>query len=259
MKKSIADLYIVNLKLMYKLIKSLFGFLFIMSITACNSYLKTVTEEVVLKNGETATGKLMYCDSSSLKLQKMDLSLSVYNWSEVDSVRGIKFKTHILSFNSGYFSTPYYSVFRGENFKPNNLGFQMRVGTAKFHRTFNYVHYTFIPSNPYNISKLGMGTQRYILSDMASKKSFLAGLEGNLLFINYNNVPQVALEPFIGYEFKLNDQLRLHVKMGTQRSILSKNPDWGIHFTAGINFLSKNYKKHYHSINHLKCIPTRTR
>ena len=65
----------------------------------------------------------------------------------------------------------------------------------------------------------------------------------------YNNGAQVTLEPFTGFEKKLNEHLRIHFKFGVQLNIANKNNQSGFNTTIGIHFMKRNFKKYYDVLN----------
>src|SRR3989344_5167335 len=82
--------------------------------TSCMNYRRLLTDEVVLKDGNSQTGTIVLCDSTNLKIKKIDESISIIPWTSIDTVQGKKLKTFFLGVNMGYYNTPYFSVFRNE-------------------------------------------------------------------------------------------------------------------------------------------------
>lgn len=218
--------------------------------TSCMNYRKLLTDEVVLKDGNSQTGTIVLCDSTNLKIKKIDESISIIPWTSIDTVQGKKLKTLFLGVNMGYYNTPYFSVFRNEPFTGRAFGMQYKLGFTYRGNKLLYTHLTYSPAQPYSITKFGMGYQKYIgASTYLKKNSYFWGSEFNLMGVKYNNGAQTTLEPFTGYERKCNENIRVHFKFGLQFNLANKNSQTGVNFTVGVHFLKKNFKKHYEILN----------
>lgn len=227
---------------------SLFGLLALLG--GCVTNRRFITDEVVLKDKNTQTGTILSTDSLGLRLKKMDESVSVIRWADVDTIVGKKLKTAWVGVNAGYYTIPYFSVFRNEAMVGRALGMQCKIGTARWGNNLYYAHLTFSPASPYKITKSGFGYQRYLRDATYIKKSgFFAGGEFNFMNAKYNNGSQITLEPFAGYERKLNEQVRVHFKFGLQFNVANKNNSTGSNFTIGFHFMRKNFKKRYRVLN----------
>lgn len=225
-------------------------FLYAAVFTSCMNYKKLLTDEVVLKDGNSQTGTILQSDSTNLKLKKIDESISIIPWTNIDTVQGKKLKTFFAGMNVGYYNTPYFSVFRNESFSGQAFGMQYKIGFAFRGNKLAYTHLTFSPAKPYAITKFGFGYQKYIGSTTYLKKnSFFWGSELNFMNVKYNNGAQTTLEPFTGCERKLNETIRIHFKFGLQFNIANKNTQTGVNATIGIHFMKKNFKKQYEFLN----------
>src|SRR4051812_38156473 len=91
-------------------------------LSSCRNYRGLVTDEVVLKDGNSQTGTILVCDSINLKIKRMDESISIIPWATVDSVHGKKLRTAFVGANFGYYRIPYYSVFRHQAFDGERFG-----------------------------------------------------------------------------------------------------------------------------------------
>jgi hypothetical protein len=231
--------------------------LLLLASTGCRGYRKLLQDEVLLQNGSSHTGTIEHADSASVTIKKPDLSHQRISWDEIDTISSLSYKTTVFSFYLGIHSTPYYSVFQNENYTPAGLGAHWRIGTAKFGKSYRYVTLGRIAGKPYGITKLGVGIQRYLFSKYIDPYAFYIGCESNLMFVRNNNVPQVTLEPFLGGDFQLQQQLRLSVRLGFQKNILGMNPALGVNFSAGIHFLFRDFDAHYSYLNERHCLPRR--
>lgn len=218
--------------------------------TGCINYKKAITDEIVLRDGNSQTGTIIQCDSTKLKVRKIDESISIIPWSIIDSVKGKKLKTLWLGANTGYYNVPYFSVFRNESFVGKNLGMQYKIGLALRGNKLYYVNLSYLPAKPYDITKFGLGYQRYLSNkNYLQNNCLFVGSELNLMSVKLNNSAQVTLEPFTGFEKKINEQMRLHFKLGLQINIANRNNQVGVNTTIGIHFLKRNFKKYYDVLN----------
>jgi hypothetical protein len=213
-------------------------------------YKRLLTDEVVLKDENSHTGTIIKSDSNSIRLKQIDESIRVIPWNTIDTVQGKKLKTLWLGLNTGYYKVPYFSVFRNESFAAENLGFQFKGGYALRGNKLFYLHLSSVKGKPYSVTKFGFGFQRYLgNTGYLKKNAFFTGGEANLMNVEYNNGPQFTLEPFTGYERKLNEHMRIHFKLGIQFNFSNKNNSAGVNTTIGIHFMRRNFKKYYHTLN----------
>lgn len=233
---------------MYKF-KSVLFILLIAALASCNNYRKLLTDEVVLKDGNSQTGTIIKCDSTSLRLKKIDESISIIPWNTVDTIQGKKLRTLFYGINMGYYNTPYFSVFRNERLSPKSFGMEFKAGMALRGQRLYYGQFSIIPAKPYSITKLGIGYQRYVGAGYIHKNCFFWGSELNLLNAQYNNGPQITLEPFTGFEKKCNEYIRLHFKFGVQINMANKNNQLGANATIGVHFMKRNFKRYYTKLN----------
>lgn len=225
-------------------------FLSVTALTSCKSYRALITDEIVLKDGNSQTGTIIKSDSANLKIKKMDESISIIPWSTIDTVQGKKLKTFWVGANLGYYNTPYFSVFRNESFVGKQFGSQYKVGIAMRGIRLYYLNLSYSAAKPYAVTKFGLGYQRYIRSTTYLKNnSFFWGSELNLMNVKYNNGSQITLEPFTGFEKKYNERLRLHFKFGLQFNLANKNNQTGFNMTIGAHFMKRNFKKEYETLN----------
>lgn len=225
-------------------------FLSLSVLTSCVNYRKLITDEIVLKDGNSQTGTIIQCDSTKLKIKKIDESISILPWATIDTVIGKKLKTIWFGANFGYYNTPYFSVFRNESIIAKQLGMQYKIGMATRGNRLYYLNLSYSPATPYAVTKYGLGYQRYIASSSYLKNnSFFWGTEINLMNAKYNNGSQATLEPFTGFEKKYNEQVKLHFKFGLQFNLANKNNQAGFNMTIGIHFLKRNFKKYYDVLN----------
>lgn len=224
--------------------------LFAVFLSSCSNYRKLLTDEVVLKDGNSQTGTIVLCDSTNLKIKKIDESISIIPWATIDTVQGKKLKTFFCGTNIGYYNTPYFSVFRNEPMVVRSLGMQYKIGFAFRGNKLAYTHLTISPATPYAITKFGFGYQKYLGKTTYQKKnSYFWGSEFNFMNVKYNNGAQTTLEPFTGYERKLNATIRIHCKLGLQFNLANKNNQTGVNFTVGIHFMRRNFTLYYETLN----------
>ena len=217
---------------------------------SCNHTRKLITDEVFLKDGNTQTGTIIKSDTVSLKLKKPDESVINYSWAQIDSVKGKKYKTFWMGFNSGYYKVPYFSVFKNEPFAAENLGVELKIGMAYRGNAMHYLNLTSVSAKPYSVTKFGYGYLRYVAKKTyLTQHSFFVGSEFNLMNAEYNNGSQFTIEPFTGYETRLNSYLRVHVKLGLQFNVANKNQQTGVNLTVGLHFLKRNFHKYYSILN----------
>ncbi|MDQ3047476.1 MAG: hypothetical protein M3R27_08025 [Bacteroidota bacterium] len=234
-----------------KFLKSAIPLLLIGSLLAsCGNYRRLLTDEVVLKDGNSHTGTIIKTDSTKIRLMKIDQSISIIPWNTVDTVQGKKLMTLWAGVNAGYFNIPYFSVFRNEAMTGKSAGIQYKAGLAFRGVKLYYIHLTFAPAQPYAITKSGIGFQRYLGKTTYLKKNcFFVGGELNLMNAKFNTGAQTTLEPFTGFEKKCNEHIRLHFKFGLQFNIANKNSQTGFNTSIGIHFMRRNFKKHYETLN----------
>ena len=150
----------------------------------------------------------------------------------------------------GYYNTPYFSVFRNEPMAGQAFGIQFKLGFALRGNKLLYTHLTHSPATPYSITKFGMGYQKYLgKTTYQTKNSYFWGSEFNFMGVKYNNGAQTTLEPFTGYERKINPTIRVHCKLGLQFNIANKNKQTGVNFTIGIHFMRRNLTRYYETLN----------
>ncbi|MBK7668931.1 MAG: hypothetical protein IPJ32_17265 [Sphingobacteriaceae bacterium] len=109
-----------------------------------------ITDEVVLKDQNSLTGTITESDSLKLKLRKIDESVTLIKWDDIDTIIGKKFKTVFVGANLGYYNIPYFSVFRNEAMSGNAAGFQFKIGYALRSNNLFYFTQLFSPATPYN-------------------------------------------------------------------------------------------------------------
>jgi hypothetical protein len=235
--------------------KSVLNYLFI-SISAltllgsCVNYRRGITDEIILKDENSLTGTITESDSTKLKLRKIDESITVIKWADIDTIVGKKLKTVFVGANLGYYNIPYFSVFRNEAMSGNAAGFQFKIGYAFRSNNLFYFTQLFSPATPYSITKTGFGYQRYLGNSTYLKKySFFVGGEFNLMNVANNNGAQATIEPFTGYELRLAAHVRVHFKFGLQLNLANKNSAIGSNFSIGFHFMRKNFKKRYNYLN----------
>jgi hypothetical protein len=227
-------------------------------LSGCMNYRKLLTDEVVLNDGNSHTGTLLKVDSANIKMKHIDESVHIIPWESIDTVQGKKLKTFWLGLNVGYYKSPCFSVFRNEGFTGESAGFQLKGGFALRGTKLYYFHLTSIPSRPYAVMKYGFGYQHYLgSSTYLRKNTFFVGGELNLMNVKFNNAPQATMEPFTGFEKKLNEHLRIHFKLGLQFNLANKNSQAGVNTTIGIHFMKRNFKRHYETLNKERIMPRR--
>lgn len=225
-------------------------------LTGCFNYRRLLTDEIVLKDGNSHTGTITQMDSTTIRLRKVDELIKIIQWADVDTVQGKKLKTLFLGVNMGFYKTPYFSVFRNESVTPRSFGMEYKAGFALRGNRLFYLDLSYLPAKPYEITKFGFGYQYYPgASTYLKKNSFFVGTEANFMNAKFNNAAQFTFEPFTGFERKLNEQLRLHAKLGLQFNLANKNNQAGVNFTVGIHFMRRNFKKYYDSLNRNHILP----
>jgi hypothetical protein len=219
-------------------------------LSGCRNYRSLITDEIVLKDGNSQTGTIINSDSVNLKIRRMDESLNIIPWSAVDTVQGKKLKTLFFGLNLGSYKIPYFSVFRNEAITSNSFGMEYKVGMAMRGVKLFYADLFIAPASPYTITKFGFGYQYYLGgSTYLRKNTFFVGGEANLMSVKYNNAPQLTLEPFTGFERKFGEHIRLHAKLGLQTNFANKNNKIGVNFSIGILFMRRNFKRYYQTLN----------
>lgn len=218
--------------------------------SGCHRYRDLITDEVILKDRNSHTGTIEESDSESIKLRKIDESVKIIPWSQVDTVVGKKYKTFWAGANFGFYKTPYFSVFRNEAINAHSAGFQYKAGWALRGTNLYYFSLLFLPASPYKITKTGFGYQHYIFKTSYLKmNSYFWGGEINAMNAKHNNGFQLTLEPFFGAERKLTEQLRGHLKFQLQLNLANKNNAAGSSITVGIHFLQKSFTRRYTYLN----------
>jgi len=99
-------------------------------LSSCTNFKRLITDEVVMKDGNSQTGTIILSDSTNIRLKKIDESITNIPWSSVEIVQGKKFKTLFLGANFGFYKTPYFSVFRNEAITARHAGSQYKIGIA---------------------------------------------------------------------------------------------------------------------------------
>lgn len=222
----------------------------------CKRYKKLIKEEVILKDKNSITGTIMNSDSVTLSLKRFDKSSVNIPWNDIDTIIGKRFKTLWVGFNTGYYNTPYFSVFRNQPINSNSLGFESKIGKAVRGKWLTYFAWTYIPAKPYIVNKWGFGLQQYIIKGTyLSDQSLFWGMEYHLMNAKFNNGVQMCIETFNGYERKLTDQLRIHGKLQVQYNLANKNNSFGVNITVGVHFMKRNFKKHYTTLNKERRLP----
>lgn len=235
--------------------KSAFNYLFLTisalsMLSSCVNYRRGITDEIILKDENSLTGTITESDSTKLKLRKIDESITVIKWADIDTIVGKRFKTVFVGANLGYYNIPYFSVFRNEAMSGNAAGFQFKIGYALRSNNLFYFTQLFSPTTPYSITKTGLGYQRYLGKTTYLKKySFFVGGEFNLMNVKNNNGAQATIEPYTGYELRLAAHVRVHFKFGLQLNLANKNSSMGSNFSLGFHFMRKNFKKRYNYLN----------
>jgi hypothetical protein len=230
----------------------------ILLLSGCMSYKKFLTDEIVLKDGNSQTGTIIKVDSAIIKIRQVDESIRIIPWQAVDTIQGKKLKTFWIGTNIGYYKVPYFSVFRNEPFAAENVGFQIKAGITLRGTKLFYFQIGYVNGKPYSVTKYGFGFQRYLgASTYLRKNAFFTGAELNFMNVEYNNGPQITMEPFTGFERKLNEHLRIHFKLGLQFNLANKNSNAGINTTIGIHFMKRNFKKYYNTLNNEHRLPRR--
>ncbi len=233
-------------------------YLFICSFVwvGCTSNRKLITDEIIFNDGNSQTGTILHVDTAIVKIKKMDESIVSIPWSNIDTIQGKKLKTLWLGVNSGYYKAPYFSVFRNEKMVAENFGMQFKLGLALRGDKLYYINLTTIPARPYAVTKIGIGFQRYIgSSNYLKKNAYFWGTELNLMNAKYNNSSQVTIEPFTGYERKLQEHIRVHFKLGLQFNMANKNNQTGVNATIGFHFMRRNFTRYYRTLNSKHILP----
>ena len=219
-------------------------------LSACVNYKRAINDEVVMKDQNTQTGTIIESDSVKLKLRKIDESINIIKWEDIDTIVGKKFKTIFVGANLGYHNIPYFSVFRNEARSAFGAGYQFKLGYALRSNNLFYISLLICPATPYSVTKTGLGYQRYIgKTTYLRKYAFFVGGEFNLMNVKNNNGAQVTIEPFTGYELKLAAHVRMHLKFGLQFNLANKNNASGSNLSIGFHFMRKNFKKRYTYLN----------
>ena len=242
----------------FKLKNALFLFLVVALLTGCVNFRRLLVDEVVLKDKNSVTGTILKSDSIDLKIKKTDESITIIPWTNVDTVQGKKLKTLFLGLNVGYYNAPFFSVFKNEAMAAKGFGMQYKLGFAMRGRRLYYINLSYVAGKPYSLSKFGPGYQRYFKKgNYIRDKCFFIGTEFNFMKAQYNDGRQFTFEPFGGFEKKIGEQLRLHVKLGLQFNLANKNNATGASLTIGLHFMKRNFKKYYDVLNTERRLPSR--
>jgi hypothetical protein len=242
------------MKKMYFPITVILIWVIVTLLAACHPYKRSIREEVLLKDGNSVTGRITASDSTHLTIKKPDASTAVIPWETISDVQGLRLFSPAISVNGGVFHTPYFSVFKNENYYPTSAGEALRVGFVKYGNRFRYFHLAFIPASPYNVTKTGWGFQRYFVGTYLDNWNFYAGTEFNLLHVRYNNTPQFCIEPLMGIEKKLNAHFRLNAKTGMVFCPFSKNDRPGFHLSVGLNYIPVDFQKRYRRLTQTRIL-----
>lgn len=226
--------------------KNLIVFTLILSSCSIN---RKLVDKVTLKNGDVKTGKIINCDSNKISISRPDKTLTILNWAEIDTIEGIENKILFFEINTGFSKSPYYSVFQYKPINSNAISIQAKIGIAKQSNKAIYVHLQSFFSEPYTFNKYGYGFQRYFLGNYLNPKSLIAGSEFNLLFVKYNNTPQISIEPFLGSEIKFGTNHAINCRANIQWNILNKNPSIGYGIKVGYIYFFRDINKHYKNLN----------
>jgi hypothetical protein len=230
-------------------------FLFLMP---CLSAQKSIPEdEVSLRDRSSVTGKILVCDSISLLLRRNDCSRAVVHWADVDSVGGLRHATWAISGQAGLGRTPYFSVFENRAYTPSSTGLQARIGKMTGLRRFRYLSLEAIAAKPYGISKIGIGTERFLTGNYLRRRAWSAGISINLMNVERNNGPQVAVQPYTTFYWKIHPQFLLLAQAGLQINPLNKNNRNGASVSVGGTFLLRHFERRYAFINANKRLPKR--
>ncbi len=229
---------------------SVLVFLLSAILAGCSNYKKLITDEVVLKDGNTQTGTIRECDSVNLKIEKIDESKLIIPWTSINTVKGKKLKSLWVGINLGYYKVPYFSVFRNESMTAEKLGAQYKIGLAYRGNKLYYINLSHLSAKPYAVTKFGVGYQHYIgQTTYLKNNSYFVGGEFNFMNAKYNNGVQTTIEPFTGFERKYKEHLRYQFKFGLQFNLANKNSNTGVNLTIGATFMKRNFKKYYDILN----------
>lgn len=244
------NLFAFNSNIQMKRLNLIFFTFLVLFFVSCNNYKRLINDEVVFNDGDSQTGTILKSDSVNIRLKKIDESVITIPWSIIDTVQGKKFRTLWLGFNAGIYNTPYFSVFRNESFSNSAGAVQFKIGMAYRGIKMYYLNYSYTPTTPYPVNKIGVGFQRYVFGNYLYKRSsFFVGVEANGMSIRYNNGLQFTYEPFTGFEVRVSNRIKIHAKFSLQFNVFNKNNQTGAGLSIGAHFIKRNFKKHYDRLN----------
>ncbi len=214
---------------------------------------KTSRDLLVLKNGNTQAGKVIQSDSFSLLLKKYDHSMQKYNWSEIDSVRGLSYKTVYFSAGLGLSQVNFWSTLLYKNVKTTSAAFNYRIGTLKWRHWSRYAELVFLSTSPFKIQRLGVGGSYYIPFGYTYKLNFYGGINANFTFVE-NNRNYFSTGLHLGTEYLHKNRYRLFAEMDFQRAIFNINQNTSFCLLAGFR-TGKEFGLYYKKLNTTHKLP----
>jgi hypothetical protein len=205
-------------------------------------------DEVTLPNQSTLTGRIVAANDTALIIRHLDYSKTVLDWSQVSRVQSLNFRSPMLSVGTGLFRTPYYSVFEGQSYIGRSGGLQVRVGQLSWRKRYRYAHFAVLPNQPYALSKVGIGTERYLIGNYMQKHALSGGIELNLMDVERNNAAQLCIEPFVAFTRQTGRQWACYARLGWHQNILATNRALGVNFSVGCNYRLRNFDRRYQRI-----------
>ncbi len=208
---------------------------------------------LVLKNGNTQSGKVIYSDSINITLKKFDHSTQKYLWTDIDSVKGLTYKTNFFSASLGISHIDYWSTLLYKNEQRTSAAFNYRYGTLKWGHWSRYAELIFLSTNPSKIQRLGIGGSYYIPFDYTRKLNYYTGADINFTIVA-NNRNYISTGLHFGTEYLHKNRYRLFAELDLQRAIFNINQNTSFCFMIGIRS-GKEFGKYYHKLNSTHTLP----
>lgn len=202
---------------------------------------------LVFKDGNTQTGKIIRCDSVSLVLRKVDHSTTKYEWSQIDSVRGLPYRTYFFSASLGISKVNYWSTLLYRDVKSTSQAFYYRYGNMSWRRWAKYIELEFIGARPFKMQRLGGGVNYYMFTDYTKPWNAYLGLDASINMVD-NNKNFVSTGLHFGTEYLYKNKYRLFAEMDFQKAIFNINKNSSFCFLVGMKWC-KELEKYYKKLN----------
>lgn len=205
-------------------------------------------DKVVLKNKDAETGRIIYCDSNKIVLQKFDFSEKNILRKDIDTIIGLSYFTYFLSPSIG---TVHWSGLvnqRLDTFTRDAMNLGVKFGYMRKKHFAANMEMDYQGGHGHQIWRMGGGIRRYCFSNYVQDENFYFGvnLGYNFVFTNMNNFFDLGW--CIGYEYFLKEKYRLFVEYDRLIEQKYSPHPAGYSFNAGIRF-SIEYSNYYKKFN----------